>query len=103
MAIYVYMEGKVHLWHSVLHLWDPCNQYDKTFTLQGVLRRHQVSVHKGFKYPCAQCDKTFSHQGNLNSHKMSANEGVKYPCNPCNRKFTSKGNLKKHKISTLRG
>ena len=70
-----------------------CNQCDKTFTLQGHLKRHILTVHEGVKYPCNQCDKTFTQQQHLKMHLVSVHEGVKFACDKCEAKFTLKGNI----------
>ena len=50
---------------------------DKHFTMQGYLKKHIKSKHKGVKYSCNQCDKQFTQQGALTTHLQSKHEGVK--------------------------
>ena len=75
-----------------------CEQCNKTFDRNNMVKRHIETVHKGkLKRPCEKCGKIFSDKYALTKHINDVHEKYKnYKCRHCKKSFAQAVNLKHH-------
>ena len=72
-----------------------CKVCDKLFTLDYVLKRHEI-IHTGQKFKCQSCSASFALPQYLRKHEK-IHKGIKlYQCKTCFKRFVDSGNLKNH-------
>lgn len=74
-----------------------CGFCDKQFSHPGNKRRHDLTVHSGFRrFKCTHCDKSFQQQSHLKTHQLTHTGAKDFECKVCNKRFAQKVHLKGH-------
>ncbi|XP_058449425.1 uncharacterized protein LOC131429366 [Malaya genurostris] len=87
--------------HSNDQLYQ-CQQCEKSFVKQIMLRCHERKYHNGIHqevigpYQCTRCGKTFMQPSSLTNHEKVHDRSERYECSICQKQFCSKGSLQTH-------
>ncbi|KAJ8732116.1 hypothetical protein PYW08_014846 [Mythimna loreyi] len=87
--------------HILLHTAEKkfkCDQCEKAFYTENVLRAH-IKLHGATKkFKCDQCIAAFVSPTSLKSHMLVHDDEKKHVCDVCNKAFKKKHLLKRHKM-----
>ncbi|XP_053690670.1 zinc finger protein ZFP2-like [Sabethes cyaneus] len=91
-----------HKYGNTINQMYRCQQCNKTFVKQIMLRFHERKYHSGVKqdvigpYQCTRCGKTFMQRSSLKNHEKDHERSERFECSICQKHFSSKGNLQTH-------